>query len=135
IQPSILIHGGGHLQAVGRTKKHGIFQTHSRDNGLTWSRLEPTGLPNPNSGTDAVTLRDGRHLLVYNHSDTEKVRLPLNVATSADGRTWTPVAELETEPPGQYSYPAVIQASDERVHISYTWKRLRICHVVLDPDQ
>lgn len=135
IQPSILIHGGGHLQAIGRTRKHGIFQTHSRDNGLTWSRLEPTGLPNPNSGTDAVTLRDGRHLLVYNDSDTPKVRFPLSVAVSADGQRWEKVLDLETEPPGEYSYPAVIQASDGRVHVSYTWKRLRVSHVVLDPQR
>jgi predicted neuraminidase len=69
---------------------------------------------------------------VYNH--TPKGRSPLNVAVSQDGREWQQVVELETEP-GEYSYPAVIQAADGRVHILYTWRRQRIRHVTLDPSQ
>jgi predicted neuraminidase len=135
IQPSILVHSQSKLQAIGRTRSSGMYQTWSRDGGKTWGKLELTNLPNPNSGTDAVTLRDGRHLLVYNHSPTEKVRVPLNVAVSRDGEKWEAAVELETDPPGQYSYPAVIQTSDGLVHITYTWKRLKIKHVVLDPSK
>jgi predicted neuraminidase len=135
IQPSILIHSPTKLQALGRTQKSGLFETWSEDAGLTWSALAATSLPNPNSGTDAVTLRDGRHLLVYNHSSTEKVRVPLNVAVSRDGKNWEMAETLESEPPGQYSYPAVIQSSDGLIHITYTWKRLKIRHVVLDPQK
>ena len=91
-----------------------------------------TPLPNPSAGTDAVTLRDGRHLLVYNH--TAEGRTPLNVAVSKDGRTWEPALTLEQEP-GEYSYPAIIQTADGRVHITYTWKRQRIKHVVLDLER
>jgi alpha-L-rhamnosidase len=91
-------------------------------------------LPNCNSGTDAVTLQDCRHLLVYNHSAVEKVRYPLNLAISRDGKSWEAAGVLETEPPGQYSYPAVIQAADGLIHATYTWKRLRIKHAVVDPS-
>jgi predicted neuraminidase len=132
IQPSILIHTGGRLQAVGRTRSRHVFEAWSSDGGRTWTPVSLTTLPNPSSGTDAVTLRDGRHLLVYNH--TPKGRSPLNVAVSRDGKVWEAALVLEAEP-GEYSYPAVIQSSDGRVHITYTWKRLRVKHVVVDPAQ
>jgi len=130
IQPSILVHPNGTLQAVGRTRSQRIFETWSSDGGRTWSPIALTSLPNPNSGIDAVTLRDGRQLIVYNH--TTRGRSPLNVAVSRDGKTWKPSLVLESDP-GEYSYPAVIQGADGLVHITYTWKRQRIKHVVVDP--
>ncbi|HPY29425.1 MAG TPA: exo-alpha-sialidase [Verrucomicrobiota bacterium] len=132
IQPSVLFLGGDRLLALGRTRQGKVFQIASDDLGRTWGGMTATILPNPNSGTDAVTLRDGRHLLVYNH--TTKGRTPLNVAVSADGRDWRAALVLENEP-GEYSYPAVIQSRDGRVHITYTWQRRRIKHVVLEPGK
>lgn len=134
IQPSVLIHSATKLQAIGRTKSGRLFETWSDDAGETWSPLALTALPNCNSGTDAVTLADGRHVLIYNHSWTEKERFPLNLAVSTDGRRWFESTEIEGEPPGQYSYPCVIQTRDGRLHAAYTWKRLRMKHVVLDPS-
>jgi predicted neuraminidase len=89
-----------------------------------------TDLPNPNSGIDAVTLKDGRHLLIYNH--TVKGRSPLNLAASADGHRWQAALTLENEP-GEYSYPAIIQTADGLIHMVYTWKRQKIRHTVVDP--
>ena len=130
IQPSILALGQGHLRAIGRTKNKRLFEIASEDGGRTWGPMALTALPNPNSGTDAVTLSDGRHVLVYNHSAIG--RQPLNVAVSADGKAWQAALVLESEP-GEFSYPAVIQAADGLVHATYTWKRRRIRHVVIDP--
>jgi predicted neuraminidase len=130
IQPSILVHPGGTLQALGRTRSQRVFETWSSDGGRTWTPISLSSLPNPNSGIDAVTLRDGRHLVVYNH--TTQGRSPLNVSVSRDGKAWDAALVLEREP-GEYSYPAVIQSADGHVHVTYTWKRLRIRHVVIDP--
>jgi predicted neuraminidase len=137
IQPSILFHPGGKLQALGRTKQGRIFEIWSDDGGKTWGRMTLTSLPNPNSGTDAVTLRDGRQLLVYNHNPNNKGRNPLNVAVSDDGKNWQAALVLEDNPtaPNGFAYPAVIQTSDGLVHITYTWKRERIKHAVLDPEK
>jgi predicted neuraminidase len=132
IQPSVLIHGEGRLQAVGRTKSGRVFEIWSGDDGKTWGEMSLTSLPNPSSGTDAVTLSDGRHLIVYNHS--EEARNPLNVALSRDGKAWQSVLELENDPTRHFAYPAVIQTSDGLVHITYTWNRERIKHVVVGPS-
>jgi predicted neuraminidase len=131
IQPSILFHSGGRLQAIGRTKQEKLFEIWSEDGGKSWGKMSLTSLPNPNSGTDAITLSDGRQLLVFNNSTN--ARTPLNVATSKNGEHWQTVLTLENEPNKQFSYPAVIQTSDGLVHITYTWKRERIKHAVLDP--
>lgn len=138
IQPSILIHSNSVLQILCRSREGVILQSWSMNNGKTWSRLSATTLPNPNSGTDAVTLKDKRHILVYNHSGMIEGRwggdrTPLNVAISDDGIDWEQVLILENEP-GEYSYPAVIQSSDGLVHITYTYKRETIKHVIVDPE-
>ncbi|PYQ69820.1 MAG: sialidase, partial [Acidobacteria bacterium] len=116
IQPSILIHPREMLQAVGRSRSGRVFETWSSDRGQTWAPLTLTALPNPDSGIDAVTLRDGRQLIVYNHA--REGRSPLNVALSRDGRSWDAALVLEREP-GEYSYPAVIQTADGHAHITY----------------
>jgi predicted neuraminidase len=134
IQPAILKLKDGGLRILCRGRGTGkIVEGTSRDHGETWSKLTTIGLPNPNSGIDAVTLKDGRHLLVYNH--TPRGRSPLNVAVSTDGQAWRSATVLEDSPGDEFSYPAVIQSSDGLVHITYTWKRRRVKHVVLDPQK
>lgn len=129
IQPSILMHGDGRLQLLCRSKHRRIAESWSADGGISWTELQLTSLHNPNSGTDAVTLDDGRHLLVYNRSSRR--RTPLNVALSNDGRNWRDALVLE-HGSGEYSYPAVIQADDGLVHITYSWNLSRIKHVTVD---
>jgi len=104
--------------------------------------MKASPLPNNNSGTDAVTLKDGRQLLVYNHllPDDSWVngkgpRTPLNVAISKDGKQWMAALVLEDSPISQYSYPSVIQSKDGMVHIVYTWRRERIKYVKIDPSK
>lgn len=140
IQPTILVHRDGSLQILCRSKNAVITESWSRDGGKTWSLLQDAGLPNNNSGLDAVTLRDGRFLLVYNHVKTPQnagkgYRTPLNLAISRDGKTWYAAGVLEDSEISQYSYPAVIQSADGMVHIVYTWRRERIKYVKLDPDR
>ncbi len=133
IQPSVLNLGGEKLLALGRTRQGRIFQIRSEDAGKTWGAMRLTELPNPNSGTDAVTLRDGRHALVYNH--TVSGRSPLNLALSLDGHQWQAALVLENEPQAEFSYPALIQTRDGLVHVTYTWKRQRVKHAVIDPSK
>lgn len=131
IQPSLLSYPDGRLQVLCRSREGVVAQSWSRDGGKSWEPMSGTTLPNPNSGTDAVTLADGRQLLVYN--PIRRGRNVLAVAVSADGQSWSPVVTLEDQTRGEFSYPAVIQTRDGMVHLSYTWKRESIRHVVVDP--
>ena len=140
IQPSILQYKDGRLQILCRSRNTTLNESWSNDMGKTWSAMKASALPNNNSGTDAVTLKDGRQLLVYNHllPDSSWVkgkgpRTPLNVAISRDGKKWYAALVLEDSPISQYSYPSVIQSKDGMVHIVYTWRREKIKYVKVDP--
>jgi len=136
IQPSILQYPNGRLQILCRSKQGAIIQSWSDDKGKTWGRLSKTTLLNPNSGIDAVTLQNGKQLLVYNPELPGKEwvngRAKLNVAVSDDGVTWKDIAMLENGGKEEFSYPAVIQTKDGKVHITYTFDRKNIKHVVLE---
>jgi predicted neuraminidase len=140
IQPSILHYPDGKLQVLCRTRQDVIAESWSSDRGMTWNRMTATSLPNPNSGTDAVTLKDGRQLLVYNHStkngEEPKGRNLLNLAISNDGKQWTPVMTLENVPiEDGYAYPAIIQSANGMVHITYTYNRRSVKYAMVDPAQ
>jgi predicted neuraminidase len=155
IEPGIL-HADGRLQLLCRSKEMHVPTTWSSDGGRTWSPLAKSGLYAVNSGGDALTLKDGRHLLVYNYRDRpggvpanyrpdllvgikgapsgERARWPLVIAVSRDGVTWSTAVTLEDAPVRHgYAYPAIIQARDGRIHVAYTFNREKIKHVVLDP--
>ncbi|MEA5404857.1 sialidase family protein [Arcicella sp. DC2W] len=140
IQPSILDYGKGKLQILARSRDRAIIESWSTDNGETWSPLAKANLPNNNSGTDAVTLKNGKHLLVYNHvlppGDLAKgPRTPLNLSLTKDGKEWYAALIIEDSPISQYSYPSIIQTSDGLVHVIYTWRRKKIKHAVIDPSK
>jgi predicted neuraminidase len=125
---------GGVRMLMRSTKRIGrIVGSSSQDGGLTWTSGRPTLLPNPNAGIDAVRLRDGRVVLIYNHLQQERSAIHLAVSED-DGQSWSPPQVLE-EGEGEYSYPAVIQGADGAIHVTYTWKRTHIRHLILDPSR
>jgi predicted neuraminidase len=89
--------------------------------------MEATSLVNNNSGIDAVTLKSGYHLLVCN--PIKKGRNKISLFGSTDGINWEELLVLEDESEGEFSYPAIIQAKDGTVHISYTYNRVKVKHV------
>jgi len=125
IQPAVVDLGGGHLRFYARSTEDigRICISDSYDKGLTWTQPRPIDLPNPNSGIDAVRLRDGRVVLIYN--DTTSGRTPLNLAVSKDGEHFHDFLTLENGP-GEFSYPAIIQSKDGSIRMTYTWNRKKI---------
>ncbi len=158
IQPAILRHADGRLQAVARTRptkaqrdgkdttRGKVASCMSLDGGKTWGRTTLLDVPNNQSGLDAVTLKRPvsvkigkktlkgiKHVLIYNNFGTlpgtgKGPRTPLSIAVSADGVTWHHLLTLEDSPISQYSYPAIIQSEDGALHAIYTWRRERIAY-------
>lgn len=138
IQPTILIHKDGTLQALSRTGNGKMSVTFSHDNGSAWSKETLTSMPQNGAGIDAITLPDGRFALVYNDFETLPgrsggSRSPLKVAISDDGDLWTDLVTLEDDAIKEYSYPAVICDGQGYLHIAYTWRRYRIKYVRVKP--
>lgn len=136
IQPSIIEHRNGMLQLLARSRQNRVLTAFSHNGGNAWTPWEETNLANPNSGTDAIRLKNNLLLIVYNPETSGQNwwegRTKLHVALSGDGKTWKDVLVLENGQKGdEYSYPTVLQASDGKIHISYTWNRSRIVHAVL----
>lgn len=134
IQPTVLQHKDGTLQALCRSANGSVMMTWSHDGGDSWSKMEPSNVPNNNSGIDAVTLPDGRFVLVANPIGDSGKRYPLCVLVSEDGINWENVCTLASEPvESGYCYPSVIYGSDGALHVVYTWdrKKIRYARVVL----
>jgi predicted neuraminidase len=101
-----------------------LHQSESHDRGETWSPVTDSELPNPGSGAEITSLRNGHWILISN--DTERGRHSLAVQISADeGKTWGWKRHLEldtkTDGAGSFHYPSIIQARDGTLHASYSY--------------
>ena len=122
IQPTILLHKDGSIEALLRSTNKKIASTISYDEGETWSDVELMDFPHNNSGIDAVTLPDGRFAMACN--PVYHGRYPLVVFVSEDARHWEELVTLDSEPcPDGYCYPSMIVGSDGALHVVYTYDR------------
>jgi predicted neuraminidase len=131
IQPSIVQRRDGSLYTLMRDNgppPKRLAQSESRDRGETWSPVSDSAQPNPGSGAEVISLRNGHWVLIGN--DTEQGRNSLAVQLSDDdGRSWKWKRHLEYDPPGpeagSYHYPSIIQARDGSLHASYSYHLAR----------
>jgi predicted neuraminidase len=127
IQPSIVKKKDGSLLTFMRDNGPAPKRLHmseSRDNGETWSPVIDSDLPNPGSGAEIISLRNGHWVLICN--DTERGRHSLAVMISDDeGKSWKWKRHLEHDPPspeaGAYHYPSIIEARDGTLHATYSY--------------
>ncbi len=127
VQPALVRRSDGTLVAYmrdnGLPPKRVLVST-SRDDGVTWSPVTDTDIPNPGSALEVIRLRDGLWAMVYN--DTERGRHSLVVALSDDeGRTWKWRRHLERDTrekgAGSFHYPSIIQTRDGLLHVTYSY--------------
>lgn len=135
IQPTLWQDSEGTVHMLMRSSEGLLFESESKDEGLTWSNARRTELPNNNSGIDVARLEDGRIIVLYNSvGENWGARSPIAFSVSSDnGITWSEPQDLEfilcdekvNDPNVEFSYPAVISDGYD-VYITYTWKRQTI---------
>lgn len=130
IQPTLIKLPNGTIKALIRSDQSVILESESIDNGATWTKLKKTSIANPNSGIDALTLDNGGHVLAYNPMTSGKNwwegRSKLNLAFSTNGENWNDIYTFENMDEGEYSYPAIMQAKNGIVYVTYTYDRKKI---------
>ncbi len=110
--------------------KH-ILTSSSLDAGITWGPLKETALPNPNSGFDTVNTSSGDILAVINDSYEDRSNLTLFVSENGTG-PWEKLYIFENTPDKEYSYPSLAQGTDGIYHLTYTYERKRIKHIMFN---
>ncbi len=130
-EPAILIHDEKNIQVLCRTKQGYLTEFWSDNGAKSWYSMKRSPLPAPNSGFDAIKIKDGRFVVVYNHS--KKLTDRINVAASKNGRDWNAIAVLNQGPSEHFQNPSIVQTRDDRLHIVYTVNQNRFQHVQMDP--
>jgi len=137
-QPTIVRKHNGDLIAYMREEgdlKHRVLESRSTDQGETWSVAAYTDIPNPNASLEVIALQDGRWVMAYNDSETDRDTLALSLSDD-EGVSWKWTRHLDRKPGGDFHYPSMLQARNGRIHVTYTHsveERKSIKHVELDP--
>ncbi len=133
LQPAVAVLDESHALAILRDNDAGpgrIRVATTVDGGKHWPAADALPLPNPNSSVAMLRLKSGR-LLIAGNGESGRNQLVLWLSDDA-GKNWRTAATVESDadPQAEYSYPALLQDRDGRVHLAYTWRRQGIKHAV-----
>ncbi len=131
IQPTVVEFDDGLMVAFFRNghPDRRIQRSESHNGGLTWGPLTLTDRPHPGSGIEAVVLRNGHLLMIYNDKEqSPRDRLAVSISTDR-GQTWPWTRHLENIPGQRFDYPSLIQAQDGTLHATYSYNLETIKHV------
>lgn len=135
-QPTVVKLPSGKLVAFFRDESpdHRIKRSESEDQGMTWSEVTKTQLPNPGSGIEAVMLRDNHLAMIYNDRETSRDSLAISISDD-EGTTWKWTRHLEKTPGGRFDYPSLIQAKDGSLHATYSYNVRTIKYVHFNEER
>lgn len=118
----------GRVLMVMRNQLGAPFLSESRDDGLTWSLPQTTGLRTPESCPELTRIPGtGDLLMIWNNAPYDPSfrshygkRSPLTAAVSRDeGRTWEHIRDIEDDPTCAYSNPGCRFSSNGKAIINY----------------
>ncbi len=139
IQPVILVSDPQTATALFRqTRSSGqaknIPVSLTQNAGQSWQQSEDLAIANPNSALAGLTLKNGIRLLVLNNIEAGRYRLVL-LMKQPQSEQWQVIQVLEddealpNEQRKEFSYPYLVSADGNDVHLVYTWDRKKIRHV------
>lgn len=122
IQPAVLQRNNGTLVAYMRENGplDRIRVAESSDQGMTWGPVGVTEFSNPGSALDALRLKNGHWLLIYNDTTIGRHRLAVSLSED-EGKSWPWTRHLEKQSEGEFHYPAIIQTRDGMLHAVYSY--------------
>ena len=112
-EPALAELRNGELFMLLRTGTNFLYESRSRDNGVTWTEPKPSMLTGHNTPAALWRLESNPDEIVVIWDNSPLNRYPLEVAISGDGgHTWSPARKIATSDGPQVSYPNITQASD-----------------------
>jgi len=118
-------------RSAGQPKQIPVSATQNA--GQSWQPLGDLGVLNPNSAVAGVLLRNGTRLLALNNIEAGRYRLVLLMSKPKSGE-WHIVETIENDEAlseqerKEFSYPYLLSAHGDDVHLVYTWDRKKIRH-------
>ena len=127
------------VRAVGLMRTSGnsptsVLSVETGDGGSSWSAITPTPLANPDAAIAALRISSGELLVAFNDSEHDRSNLSLALSEN-DGDSWElvhvfePPAPVDIASAARFAYPWLLESTDGKLHLLYTWERDRIVHV------
>ena len=115
LEPCVLELKDQRIWMLIRTTRKVFWESFSSDGGLTWSEAGPTQIDSSNSPGHVIRLTDGRLVLAWNPSASQ--RRELHLAFSSDeGQTWTPSTVIAR---GYATYPFILENKPGELWIGF----------------
>ena len=135
-QPTLVEFPDGKMSAFFRNgdPRRRIKRSDSVDGGMTWSEITLTSLPHPGAGIEALLLRNGHLVMVYNDKEKDpRDNLAISISTDG-GATWKWTRRLDELPEARFDYPSLIQSRDGSLHVTYSDNLKTIKHLHFNED-
>ena len=142
IQPSLVKKNNGDILAFMRdsgSDPKRVLKSISKDNGETWSFTTDTKIPNPSSSIEVIRLKNGNWIMACNDTETGRNQMAILLSFN-EGKSWEIKKYIGKEDSNReisFSYPSLIQTSDELIHLTYSLKKREgktIQHVIFNED-
>ncbi len=127
-EPGVVELANGNILMFIRTDAGFQYYAASTDQGQSWSEAWASSLVSPVSPASIVRLPGSKTLFaVWNNNDQKEParkgkRTPLTTAVSKDdGKTWTGLSDIETDPKGSYCYTGILFTKNEVLLNYFDW--------------